>query len=876
MKIRRLSLQSWRGISRREITLGDGVTLIEGANEIGKSTLVEALRMLIREQDSSKKKEVRAIQPVGEDVGSSVEAEIECGDVHFTYRKTYNRRSGTELHIHGPRAEHLTGGDAHNRARAILDTHMDVGLWETLLVEQGQALGTIRLADSAGLAQALDAASGGQGEDGDGSVLLEAARAEYERYFTPSAGREKFQDQIAEVERLNSEVAGLRDFLSALDDDLLALERLEDAIRYRQRSLPDLQANERTLSERWSAIDRLAGDIAQAQEARLPMVALLRSATDKRDTRQHQAREAAGIQARIDDLAARLDPQAATLSAQEAASGELNDSLVQVRQRRRQQQESEKRAQRDLQYLRDAGTLKDINTRLQRLEELARHADTIRQQRDAILIDARGRRDIESAHNALILANALRERAATRLEVEAGEALQLVLDEEAQTLPAGETLQRYLTRPLRLQLPGNVVIRLTPGSGEEDPAAKAEEAATALGDLLARHGVADLAEAIAADEKRRALQAELDQVQNQAKGQLSGEHGSEDELRAYARQLQQTQAAYLEQRSDAIPLPDNRVSAERALAQAQADAAETDADVDALERRIERQRSELQAQTAAHQQESQELIALRARHQQLVTSLESERRREPDTALASEVAAREAALAAADARLKELRTDLEAQDPETARALRDNAVEASQRARDELVELRQQHAIVESRLQRARASGQQEALDLAEQRLAAAEDRLAATRRQAAAARCLWERLNHFREATQKAYVRPLQAQIERLGRIVYGADFSLSLGDDWTILSCSRDGLTLPFKDLSIGAQEQLGILTRLAAAQIVARHGGVPVIIDDALGFSDPERLRGMGAAIAAAGRDAQVILLSCTPDRFRYVGSASVIQL
>ncbi|MEQ8514383.1 MAG: AAA family ATPase, partial [Chromatocurvus sp.] len=273
MKIRRLSLQSWRGISRRDITLGDGVTLIEGANEIGKSTLVEALRMLIREQDSSKKKEVRAIQPVGEDVGSSVEAEIECGEAHFTYSKTYNRRAKTELHIHAPRTEHLTGGDAHNRARAILDEHMDVGLWETLLVEQGQALGAINLADSSGLAQALDAASGGQGNDGDGSVLLEAARAEYEHYFTPSAGKERFLDQVAEVERLESEVTRLRDLLNALDDDLLALERLDNEIRQRQQSLPDLEANETALRERWSAIDRLELDIAQARETRAPMEA---------------------------------------------------------------------------------------------------------------------------------------------------------------------------------------------------------------------------------------------------------------------------------------------------------------------------------------------------------------------------------------------------------------------------------------------------------------------------------------------------------------------------------------------------------------------------------------------------------------------------
>jgi uncharacterized protein YhaN len=121
-----------------------------------------------------------------------------------------------------------------------------------------------------------------------------------------------------------------------------------------------------------------------------------------------------------------------------------------------------------------------------------------------------------------------------------------------------------------------------------------------------------------------------------------------------------------------------------------------------------------------------------------------------------------------------------------------------------------------------------------------------------------------------------LQAGIEQLGRIVYGADFSIELDDTWSLVTCTRGGRTLPFDSLSVGMKEQLGILTRLAAARIVARQGGVPLIIDDALGFSDPGRLETMGAAIAACGRDTQIIVLTCTPERFTHVGSAVVVRL
>src|SRR5690606_24271775 len=108
------------GVIASHIEFDNAVTLIEGPNEVGKSSLVEALRMLFREKSGSKKKEVQAVQPVGQDVGSSVAAEVRCGDYHFHYSKTYNRKAGTELRILAPRAEQLTGDDAHNRAWEIL------------------------------------------------------------------------------------------------------------------------------------------------------------------------------------------------------------------------------------------------------------------------------------------------------------------------------------------------------------------------------------------------------------------------------------------------------------------------------------------------------------------------------------------------------------------------------------------------------------------------------------------------------------------------------------------------------------------------------------------------------------------------------------
>lgn len=80
----------------------------------------------------------------------------------------------------------------------------------------------------------------------------------------------------------------------------------------------------------------------------------------------------------------------------------------------------------------------------------------------------------------------------------------------------------------------------------------------------------------------------------------------------------------------------------------------------------------------------------------------------------------------------------------------------------------------------------------------------------------------------------------------------------------------------MSGGAKEQLGILARLAGAALVSPEDTVPVVIDDALGFSDPDRLTKMGAVFNTVGDRGQVIVLTCQQDRYAGIQDATVIQL
>jgi uncharacterized protein YhaN len=117
---------------------------------------------------------------------------------------------------------------------------------------------------------------------------------------------------------------------------------------------------------------------------------------------------------------------------------------------------------------------------------------------------------------------------------------------------------------------------------------------------------------------------------------------------------------------------------------------------------------------------------------------------------------------------------------------------------------------------------------------------------------------------------------VERLGRIVFGESFEVEIDSELKICSRTLAGRTVPYESLSGGAKEQLGIVARLAGAALVAKEDTVPVVIDDALGFTDAERLIKMGAVFTAVGGDGQVIVLTCSPQRYAGVVGAHQIEL
>jgi vacuolar-type H+-ATPase subunit D/Vma8 len=257
-------------------------------------------------------------------------------------------------------------------------------------------------------------------------------------------------------------------------------------------------------------------------------------------------------------------------------------------------------------------------------------------------------------------------------------------------------------------------------------------------------------------------------------------------------------------------------------------------------------------------------------------NIERARNSIPDDAIEMALADAIRAVASENAGVRATETSLKAKNPERVKALAETAKGSllttqtrRNAAQTELIE-------VQTRLKIHGEEGLHEKLHMAQAGL----ERLVAVNKslfqRASSAKYLFETMREERDKARRAYVAPLKEKIEQLGRLVYDDSLQVDISEDLRIASRTMEGITVPFDSLSGGTREQLSLIFRSACSMIVAKDGGTPLILDDALGYTDPERLRLMGTVLAKAAKECQVIIFTCVPDRYGNVGEATVVAL
>jgi hypothetical protein len=159
--------------------------------------------------------------------------------------------------------------------------------------------------------------------------------------------------------------------------------------------------------------------------------------------------------------------------------------------------------------------------------------------------------------------------------------------------------------------------------------------------------------------------------------------------------------------------------------------------------------------------------------------------------------------------------------------------------------------------------------------LQAAQRRCEELQLRAGALDLLLDRLESHRRALTLRLQAPLQKHVQRYLQLLFPQavlDIGENLAPGQLTRTVSGSTQVGPVAELSFGAREQMGVISRLAYADLL-REAGRPtlIILDDALVHSDAQRLDQMKRVLFDAAQRHQVLLFTCHPDLWRDLGVA-----
>ncbi|WP_407472053.1 hypothetical protein ABFU69_22550 (plasmid) [Xanthomonas campestris pv. campestris] len=185
-------------------------------------------------------------------------------------------------------------------------------------------------------------------------------------------------------------------------------------------------------------------------------------------------------------------------------------------------------------------------------------------------------------------------------------------------------------------------------------------------------------------------------------------------------------------------------------------------------------------------------------------------------------------------------------------------------ARDRMTQLR-------AEIQHLGADGLEEQRDQLRVQHAALIQRVDQFKRQVDVLTHLLDILERRRAAVQQRLLAPLQTRVDHYLRLIF-PDQQLVM--DTGLLPgglVTQDGRNAgDYEEQSFGTREQLGLVCRLAYADLLQQSGAPTLLVlDDALVHTDKNRLDRLKRVLYDASQRHQILLMTCHPDRWRDLG-------
>jgi energy-coupling factor transporter ATP-binding protein EcfA2 len=859
VKIRAIRLQEV-GRFRDAIALEGltgGLDVLAGPNELGKSTILKAVKLALFEKHTSAKKDIESLRPYA---GGAplIEIDLEVDGRQWRLRKQYLSGRSAELREIASGAV-ARGADAETRLSELLSGAAETRPLELLWVDQGSSLSAVAPAGTA--RSALLAAIEGEVETvADGSVArVVQARVTQELaalvtgHATPRpAGRLKNAlDLLKELEHQDSEA---RARLTAAEARLRELEEVRREIA----ALADPAA----AAARKSAAETTAKACEEAKQAREKYRQAQAAVATQEERFKVLAAALHSFDARINDLAKQEEAcaqEVPKLTGLERSVAEAEARASEGHKRRAELKAALAAAEQARKSLEVATRLAEVRDRLEKARAAASEHRTLTEAIASNRADDTALRALRREAGSIATLQAGLSAAAPSVTIAYARGGAGKIKIGGRFLEDGETLSP--TRAVALEIEGVGTVTIAPGQSERLADREAELAAQeeALAGLLRDVGAATVADAEQRAVDRRALQQQLVEAAAALKALAPDGIAGLEQIEAQ-----------LEEQTHARPTPEQR----------------TAADIEAQARELLEAMAEADTQlheaTSAHAEAREALVQMRARAEQRHERIASERAALGDPETCSLQRQQKAdALASADqdrnAAVRESAAWREAApDADRFAALEATArtAEASRAvAERKLAELRRLEAGIEGQLKADRADDVEARVAELDDARAHAASRVAALQEELAALQLLARELDAAQTATRDHFAKPVMARLAPYLELVF-PDARPHFGAGLQLDKLQRAAGVEDIAQLSEGTQEQLAVLVRLGFGRLLAERGApVPLILDDALVYADDRRIEQMFDALKLAAESHQVLVLTCRERSFESLGGNRV---
>lgn len=895
MRILSVTVRNYRVHRELTVNFKGPLTLIGGPNESGKSTLVEALHRAFFLRARTTGETQKSMISTCWNGAPEVTVQFEAAGTEYALTKRFSGATGT-TRLAKAAGGNWAGEEAEAEIAALLKVESigkGRGLservsqqWLHLWAWQGDGVRNPteyateqkddlvkRLQDSGGgvLQSALDARISQQfaqesaaiftqaGNPKAGSELekaeeelaqaVENDRRAAERLNKLQEEANNFEQAAQDIARLTHELRGLDEQKAALQAKLTEVEQLRGVESDQARDLTTAESKHSTLKQHESAIGNARQSLATLRAALEPKSEQVKSLTASSEAAHKSATEAGR----------RLDE-----AAEKTRLCRVRRDLASACVRRDEREAALKELlARESQVLSQSTLLERLNT------ELASVPD--------VTIAKLGK--LEGLETELRGCEAGLRAMAAGIEITAGTVTVRMGD---QVLSPGEL--HVITENTELTIGEQCRLKISPGGGTalQDARAKVQQLRSELQNQLDAIGLRSVAAARDAVARRKELLGDI----RKAKGSL--ETLKADELPndlAKAKADAAAATAEMERRAGQLPgtvIPDEPdrafwlTSEDRALDVAEREEKEAKHLRDTAAQALKSADAELQAYRTEVNEQERAMERVSAQIELLVTTHGQDAAR----ALALSEAAQADQFAAAA--LNGTRAKLTALQPDLLKTDHVRLNRALEQTADAKRDAEKRRFLAEAALRLDGSENPQEARALAAARLRSVEKLHAGARRKAEAIRLLDRLYREQQQALADEFTQPLAERISAYLRCLFGPGARAVMTfspDGFTELKLIRPTEGLgggDFDTLSGGAKEQVAAAVRLALAEILApaHDNCLPVVLDDAFAYSDPDRVQILQRMLdLAASRGLQLIILTCNPSDYAALGAQQI---